>query len=153
MAERGFATSRGSEYEYNNENGFRRRSASPLFVLRSLSTSSPLTTSRSSSPRPFSSSTFSVYFGLIYIYAREMHRAAPCRAVPCRAGSFGNNNKTRRVTVPVKLPPRTKLNPLLSATARFSDASRSVGLCHSSWRDYARLPDRITAPNHRSTGQ
>lgn len=63
-AEGGFATSRGSEYEYNNENGFRRRSASPLFVLRLLSSSSPLTTSRFSS-LSLSTSSFSAYFHLI----------------------------------------------------------------------------------------
>ena len=150
MAAGGFATSRGSEYEYNNENGFRRRSASPLLFVPFLFLSSPrLATTAASSFGPFSSSSLSARFGLVYTHVYS--------CVPAAFGNSNNNNnnKTKRVTVPVKLPPRTELKPccVLSAAARSSDASRSVGLCHSSWRDYARLPDRITAPNRRSTGQ
>lgn len=126
----------------------------PLLRSSSFGRSPVLLLSRLAAPHPLvlSHPPLFPFTSALYTYMRA-RCTAPRRAVPCRAGSFGNNNKTRRVTVPVKLPPRTELNPLLSATARFSDASRSVGLCHSSWRDYARLPDRITAPNHRSTGQ
>lgn len=126
MAERGFATSRGSEYEYNNENGFRRRSASPLFVLRSLSSSSPLTTSRSSSPRPFSSSTFSVYFGLIYIYAREMHRAAPCRAVPAASATTTKRDVSLYLLNCLLAPNSTLCSPLPRVSLMQADPSASA---------------------------
>ena len=95
---------------------------------------------------------FFAYFGLVYTYIRACVRVVP--AAFGNNNNNNNNNKTKRVTVPLKLPPRTELNPVvLSAAARSSDASRSVGLCHSSWRDYARLPNRITVLNRRSTGQ
>lgn len=66
MAEGGFATSRGSEYEYNNENGFRRRSASPLLFVLRLAAPHPPPPSRLLSHPP--SPLFPLTSGGLYIY-------------------------------------------------------------------------------------
>lgn len=83
MAEGGFATSRGSEYEYNNENGFRRRSASPLlFVLRLAAPHPLLLLLLLLVSFLILLSSFSAYFGgplyiYMYIYIHTREREIP----------------------------------------------------------------------------